>query len=60
MFFCRANGSFEITKFLENAKSKGLDQVRNEICFLRQSWTKGCKEILKMNQTMFFYEMFDS
>ena len=60
MFSCRANGSFEKIKFLENAKLKGLDQVRNEICFLRQSWTKGCKEILKMNQKMFFYEMFDS
>ena len=41
----------------ENVKSRGLDKVRNEKCFLRQSWTKVCRQYLEIKQNRFFYGM---
>ena len=48
MSILRANGSFEILKFIKNVNSNVLDQAKNENVLLRQCETKYCQQIYEI------------
>ena len=71
VFFCnwvalhinlKSEWAFSNTKIFRKYKSRGLEEIKlwkkMKLCFLRQSWAKGCRQIYEIKQNRFFHETF--